>query len=102
MIKKIYVSGPYRSSTEWGVEDNIRRAEVSAVKLWQEGYAVFCPHKNSAHLGGIVPDNVFLAGDLEILKRFDIIFMLKGWEQSIGACIELHTAQEHCLEVMYE
>ena len=101
-MKVIYVAGKYRSKTEWGLEENIRRAEAAAVKLWQQGYAVLCPHKNTAHFGGACPDETWLEGDIEILKRCDAIYMLKGWEDSLGACEELRIALEHNLEVIYE
>ena len=101
-MKKIYIAGKYRSSTEWGLEENIRRAETAAIKLWQQGYAVLCPHKNTAHFGGACPDEAWLKGDIEFLKVCDCIYMLKGWEGSLGACEELRIAQEHNLEVIYE
>ena len=93
-MKKIYISGKYRSSTEWGLLENIRHAEAAAIRLWKQGYAVFCPHKNTAHFGGIVDDGVFLEGDLEFLKHMDAIYMLTNWKQSIGACGELKVAKE--------
>ena len=102
MMKIVYIAGKYRSDTEWGLEENIRHAEVAAVKLWQQGFAVFCPHKNTAHMGGVVSDTTFLEGDLEILKRCDVIFMLNNWKNSVGACQELKVAKEHNLEIIYE
>lgn len=49
MKKVIFVSGAYRSETEWGVEENIRKAEEAALRLWKLGWIVICPHKNSSH-----------------------------------------------------
>ena len=102
IMKTIYISGKYRSDTEWGLEENIRHAEAAAIKLWQQGFAVFCPHKNTAHFGGACPDKALLDGDLEMLKRFDAIFMLNNWKDSVGACQELKVAKEHNLEIIYE
>ena len=101
-MKKVFISGKYRAKTEWELEQNIRRAEEAAIRLWREGWAVFCPHKNTAHFGGLCDDKVWLEGDLEFLKCCDAIYMLSAWRDSIGACIELHIAQENGLEIIYE
>ena len=93
-MKLVYIAGKYRANTEWGLEQNIRQAEDAAIKLWQQGYVVFCPHKNTAHFGGVCPDSVWLDGDLEILKRCDVIYMLKGWRNSKGATAELELAKK--------
>ncbi len=103
-MKVIYVAGPYRSTGEWELEKFIRHAEEAALKLWLEGWAVICPHKNTAHFGGAngIPDSTWLNGDLEILKRCDAIYMLNTWEKSIGAKTELTLAKSYGLEVYYE
>ncbi len=101
-MKVIYVAGAYRNKTEWGLVENIRHAEAAAIKLWQEGWAVICPHKNTAHFGGLCPDDTWLKGDIEMLKRCDAIYMLKGYEGSEGAMIELATAAIKNLEIIYE
>ena len=88
----IYVAGPYRADTEWGVKQNIDRAEAVALKYWRAGYAVFCPHKNSSFMGGSCPDETWLEGGLVILKRCDAIVMMTGWGNSPGACRELEVA----------
>ena len=92
-MRVIYVAGPYRSPTEWGVYENIRRAEAVAVWLWQKGWVVICPHKNTAFFGGACDDSVWLSGDLELLRRSDAICMLPGWEDSAGARAECAMAK---------
>jgi len=84
----IYVAGPYRASTEWQLEQNIRTAETATVRLVQKGYAVICPHKNTAHLGGVAPDETWLQICLEIVNRCDAIYLLKTWRESKGAVRE--------------
>ena len=93
-MKVIFISGPYRASTEWGVAENIQRAEQVAIRVWQLGHVAFCPHKNTAFFGGIAPDKVWLDGDLEILKRCDAIVLVPGWENSSGARAEVKLANE--------
>jgi hypothetical protein len=101
-MKIAYIAGPYRSETIWGIKENIRRAEKAALKYWLKGYAVICPHKNSAFFDGAAPDEVWLNGDLEILKRCDVIVMIDGWEWSTGAKDELEKARAHGLEVIFD
>lgn len=84
-MKLAFLTGPYRAKTEWAVEQNIARAEAAALALWQKGYAVICPHKNSAHFGGAMPDATWLAGDLVMLSRCDLVVVLPGWEDSAGS-----------------
>lgn len=90
-----YVAGPYRGKTIRDVVENIREAEAAAVELWKRGYAVICPHKNTALLDGIATDEVFLQGDLEILKRCDLLVLLPRWQESAGAVAEHDYAREH-------
>lgn len=103
-MRVIYVAGPYRSTCEWELEGFLRHAEDVSLKLWKEGWAVICPHKNTAHFGGAlgIPDNTWLMGYLEILKRCDAICMLKGWEDSKGAQAEMALAKVRGLSVLYE
>lgn len=106
-MKIIYIAGKYGAKTEWGLIENIRHAEDIARKLWLEGWAVICPHKNTAHFGGLWYSNgkdseKFLTGDLEILKRCDAIYMMKDWRWSKGAKMEHNLAEQLGLEVYYE
>lgn len=98
----VYIAGPYRSKTTHGVVENIRKAEAVALKYWKQGYAVICPHLNTALLDGELPDEVWLKGDLTILSRCDIVVMMKGWENSKGAIEEHHKAKELGITVYYE
>jgi hypothetical protein len=93
-MKLAYIAGPYRAKTEYEVHCNIQRAEKAAVRAWRSGYAVICPHKNSAYMGGVVPDESILAGDLAMLRRCDVIILCGGWEFSEGAKGELALARE--------
>jgi len=99
--KIIYIAGPYRAKTEWGLIENIRRAEKVAIECWKKGWVVICPHKNTAHFGGILPDSVWLEGDMEILRRCDAICMVPGWEESVGAKEELIEAFGRGIEVYF-
>lgn len=101
-MKLAYIAGPYRADTINGIVQNIRNAEKVAMKYWKKGYAVICPHKNTALFDGICPDETWLKGDIEILKRCDVIIMAPGWVKSEGACIEHDFAIKYGLEIIYE
>ncbi len=100
--KIIYVAGPYRADSEIQLRKNIEHARDAAIKLWQDGWVVICPHMNTAHFGGACPVSVWLEGDLEILKRCDAIYMLNTWEKSEGAKEEYRIAKQLGLEILFE
>ncbi|MCF7634828.1 MAG: hypothetical protein LLF82_000294 [Dehalococcoides mccartyi] len=101
-MRVIYVAGKYRAETKEGIEANIQKARHAAIKLWQLGWAVICPHLNTAHFDGEAPDSVWLKGDLEILSRCDAIYMLEGWEQSTGAKSEHELARSIGKAILYD
>lgn len=100
-MKIIYICGPYRANTERDLVVNIRRAELAALFIWQNGGAAICPHMNTAFFGGACPDKVWLEGDLEILKRCDGVFTTKYWQESIGAKAEVELAKELGIPVFH-
>lgn len=100
-MKTIFISGPYRASTIRGIQENIRRAEEWELKFILAGWAVICPHKNTALFDGLAPDDTWLKMDLELLSRCDAIFAMPGWKDSEGAKAEVKEARRLGLEVIY-
>lgn len=92
-LPAIYIAGPYRGKTESAVRANIERAREAAELVWQCGGKAFCPHLNTAFMGGIVPDTVFLRADLEWLAQCDAVYVIHGWAGSIGAKAEVDEAK---------
>lgn len=101
-MKVIYLAGKYRGSCPNEVYENIQHARREAFKLWQENWAVICPHMNTMFMDFKESGEPFISGDLEILKRCDAIFMLSNWKDSEGAKKEFELAQELGLEIFYE
>lgn len=97
-----YIAGPYRSGHGRTVLENCRAAEKVAIKWWRKGYAVICPHKNTEFFDGLAPDAVWLKGDIEILKRCDLIIMMENYGDSTGAKAELDFAQANNITVIFD
>ena len=100
-MKVAYVAGPYSANSIYNVVQNIRRAEFVALSLWKMGYAVICPHKNTSLLDGECPRQTWIDGDLEILKRCDLIVVLENWEYSEGTRDELSQAEMTDMPIFY-
>jgi hypothetical protein len=101
-MKVIYIAGPYRAPSEWDVVLNIRSAEAAALNVWRNGGAAICPHKNTAMFGGACPDEGWLQGDLEILRRCDAVFAIDLWWESVGAKAEIELAGSLGIPVLYK
>lgn len=96
-----YVIGPYRAPTEASVRANIERARSYAEWFWKRGIPIICPHLNTAFMGGISADKVFLEGDLVILKRCDFAITVDGWQQSAGSKVEVITCEAWGIPVFH-
>ena len=97
-----YVAGPYRSDTVNGIYQNIQAARAVAAELWAIGFAVICPHMNSAFMDGIACDDTFIKGDIEIMLRCaDFVVMLPGYYESEGCELEATAAIEARIPVYY-
>ena len=101
-MKVAYVAGPYRAKSIHGVAQNIRAAGDVARKYWLLGYAVICPHFNTAFMDGEDTDDIFLNGDLEMIRRIDTMVMMSNWEKSTGARGEHALAVKLGKEIIYE
>jgi len=100
-MKVIYIAGKYRGETESEVFNNIIKARAAAQRFWRLGWAVICPHTNTAFMGG-EDDSKFLEGDLELLRRCDAVYFLSGWYESEGATFEHRLATQMGKEIYYE
>lgn len=100
-----YICGPYRASTPSGIVANIRRAEAISIEYWCKGYAVICPHKNTALFDGLADDGVWLEGAKEFIRRMipgrDVVVMVPGWEDSEGSKDERSLAMDLGIKIIY-
>lgn len=97
--KVVYVSGKYSGD----IEHNIQVARRYAIKLWEIGFTVFCPHLNTQHFEKDcdISYEDYIAGDLEIVRRCDAIFMLPGWIGSKGAIQERLEASRQGIPIFH-
>jgi len=104
--KTVYISGPITTNPE-GWRECFDQAYAY---LKSEGYAVV---HNPREIGDSLDATFqalgkrpkygdYMRADLRMLLRCDVIYMLKGWEDSAGARVELSVAQAVGMEVMYE
>lgn len=98
-MRVVFVSGPFRAASVWGMEENIRKAERVALEIWCMGAAVICPHANTRYFQGEATDDLWLKGDLAILERCDAMVLVPGWELSAGARDEYGHAARHEIPV---
>ncbi len=54
---------------------------------------------NTAFFGGAAPDDIWLEGDLEILRRCDAVLCVDGWQSSKGATAEVGEARQRSIPV---
>jgi hypothetical protein len=98
-MKVLYLSHPYRAGTEWGVYLNVQSAHFYAKEMWRRGYACISPVSNTAFMGEAGDFDKWMAGDLEILGRCDILVLCPGWERSEGCRMEYDFARSRGLKI---
>lgn len=101
--KLVYVSGAITADTQVERWEHIMLARYVAIKLWEMGFTVICPHLNTMFMDGALGMDWedWITGDLEIIERCDAVFMLPTWVDSRGANTERKHAQEIGIPVYY-
>jgi hypothetical protein len=102
--KVVFICGPYTGESIFEVTANIERARTYAVKYWQLGYTVICPHLNTQFFDILtdIPEEAFLQGCLELVRRCDILVAIDGWLSSPGARQEIDLAISLSKGVLYD
>lgn len=93
-MTSVYISGPME-----GIKDYELHFKEAEYKLINEGCAVV----NPAVIGGRgMTREELLELDIELLGQCDVIYMLKGWQQSRGANREYGFALGRGMAIMFE
>lgn len=95
-MKLIYVAGPYSQGDK---EENIAIARSYAIRLWQAGFAVVCPHLNTLGFETRLTYDQIMCGDYEIVSRCDGVFCIPQWLGSRGARGEIAFAKKRNIPV---
>lgn len=104
----VYLAGPFRPYVDeegkrHGIAENVRTAGAYGIEVWARGYVALVPHtltyldpKRQRQDGGIAGVNpeVFMDGELELIRRSDFVVMLPEWRHSRGATVEKRFAEE--------
>lgn len=101
-MKVIYIAGKFRGKHSWEIAQNVYIAELHAAAVAQRGAVPLCPHTMYRNYQGLLPDIFWLSGTMELLRRCDAIFMIPGWQMSLGACGERKEAQKLSLPILYD
>ena len=109
----LYLSGPLSAKTDKLLKENIEVFARKAYELRELGHTVFNPTENE-------PPNKswewYMARDVDVLykgihkqllwfkfrRKFNAIYMMKGWEDSLGARFEKQVAILLKLKIIYE
>lgn len=95
--QRVYISGPIK-----GYELNERKQEFACKQreLIMRGLLVVNPFENG--LPDYYPDEQHLRADLKMLLDCDAILMLRGWEKSAGARLELLVASQCGIQIIFD
>jgi hypothetical protein len=91
-LNLLYIAAPYRAKTIVKLQHNIYEASKMAQYYWHQGFAVICPHKNSANFDGLTLDKVFLQGTMLMLSKCSHIAIHPKWSESSGSITEYEYA----------
>ena len=86
-IKKVYISGPMSNKVDF----NKPAFNKAARQLRSEGFEVVNPAETD---GGSThkPWSYYMKKDIEFLPPCDLLMLLPGWEDSLGAATEIFIA----------
>lgn len=109
MMKIAFICGPFRAKDTtngynfFEQRRNIERArDVALLVMQTPGFFAYCPHMNTADFQGALPDDVFLLGNNEMLKRCDLVVCAEGWQSSEGSRAEITIAEAMPIPVYYD
>ena len=94
---KIYISGPIT-----GTEGYRARFDAAERRLKKEGHKVVNPARANAALPEGTTHKEYMSVSIAMLDMCEMIFMLKGWEKSVGCSQELAHAIAHGMTVVFE
>lgn len=98
-MRVVYIAGRFTGPNAWEIHRNVCRAESMALAVALAGAMPLCPHTNTQHFHGTLPDTFWYTGTLELLRRCDVVMLVPGWEESKGVAMELEEARRRKMPV---
>lgn len=97
MSKRIYISGAITGTTDY-----MERFAQTEADLKKAGYEVVNPAKVNVQLPESTSYDDYMKMSLCMLETCDYIYMLRGWQDSKGANMELCKAKELKMHIFYQ
>lgn len=97
MSKRIYISGAIT-----GTDDYMERFAEAERYLSKAGYEVVNPAKLDLIMPKTATHEEYMDMCITLLKMCDGIYMLRGWQDSKGANLELCNAKELKIHIFYQ
>jgi len=104
----IYVSGAISPTAECpDFQKNVEDAWQIGKRLWLRGYTAIVPHLNTKFTAEETADynglyDSLIAGDCELIKRCNYIYMMNNFRYSRGALLELAFAIKNKIPAIFE
>ena len=92
-----FVINPHDLSAQFGMPEELAEAFAAAYAKPLQNVGSYEEHARRLRLANAVMD-----ADLAAVRSCDAIYLLRGWENSRGAKMELAEALKHGLQVMQE
>lgn len=94
---RIYISGPISGTTDY-----MERFDAVENMLTSRGYSVINPAAVNANLPGDTTWDEYMKMSYTMLDMCDAIYMLKDWERSQGANVELERAFNRDMKIILQ
>ena len=98
-MSKVYISGQISGLEK---DDYMERFAKAEKELTERGYSVINPAKVNAQLPDDTTYEEYMKMSLTMLEMCDYIYMLNGWQNSSGACLEYQYAKTLGKNIIFE
>ena len=100
-MKLLYIIAPYSATSHIKVQNNIHEAKILAQYYWLKGYAVICPHLNTAFFSGLIDESDFYSGTLLMLSKCDQSVVHPRFKYAQGCIKEIKFCEERNIPIEY-
>ena len=100
---RVYVAGPYSADNVIDVLKNIGHGEKMCARLFELGFAPFCPWHDKTYVMDLPSNNFtveqFYEFSLAWLEVSDAVYLIPGWQKSKGTLREVEFARERNIPI---